>query len=251
MLQTADVTSPQPSAATRVQTTRRRTRQFYVAVTLVLCTTVLIGFWPTYFGQFFNSEVSRPWIMHLHGAYFVGWMLLFLIQVALIYVGRVRTHRSVGMRVGIAYGLGLLVLGSIVTIVAPVLHVRAGDWPIDRAAGFIILPLFDMVLFAGFFGAAIAYRNRPEAHKRLMLVATIAVVFAAVARMGFASPLVFYLVWMSPLFAGMAFDAVTRRKVHPAYLISFAVLTIAFTRVFFLESEGWLRVGRALLAPFI
>jgi hypothetical protein len=212
---------------------------------------VVRGFWPSYFGQLFSGEVSRPWIMHLHGAYFTGWMLLFLAQVALIYAGRVRTHRSIGMRVGIAYGIGLLVLGLVVSIFAPVLHVQAGDWPLDQAAGFLLLPLGDMVLFAGFFGAAIAYRGRPEAHKRLMLVATIAVAFAAVARMGFESPLVFYLVWMSPLFAGMAFDALTRGKVHAAYLVSFAVLTAAFTRVFVVESEGWLRLGRAMLAPFI
>lgn len=240
-----------PPTKPRAVGSRRRTRLFYVAMTLVLCAMVVRGFWPSYFGHLFSGTVDRPRIMHLHGAYFTGWMLLLLAQVGLIYAGRLRTHRAVGIRVGIAYGIGLLVLGLVVSIVAPVLHVRAGEWTMDRAAGFLILPLGDMVLFAGFFGAAVALRNRPEPHKRLMLVATITVAFAAVARMGFESLLVSYLVWMAPLFAGMAFDAATRRRVHPAYLVSLAVLSVAFLRVLLMESEGWLRVGRALLVPFV
>jgi len=235
----------------QVSGSRPQTRQFYLAITLVLCGMILVGFWPSYFGQLFNRGVSRPWIMHFHGAYFTGWMLLLLAQVGLIYAGRLRIHRGIGMRVGIAYGIGLLALGLVVSIVAPVLHVRAGEWTVDRAAGFLLLPLVDMVLFAGFFAAGIRYRNRPEVHKRLMLVATIAVVFAAVARMGLESNILFFLVWMSPLLAGIGFDAATRRNVHPVYIISLAVLAVAFARVFFMESEGWLRVGRALLVPFI
>ena len=143
------------------------------------------------------------------------------------------------------------VIGLAVSFAAPVLHVRAGEWTLDRAAGFILLPLVDMVLFAGFFGAAVAYRRTPEIHKRLILAATVALAFAAVARMSFKSPLVFLLIWLSPLFAAMAFDMFTRRRVHPVHVVNVAVLTAAFLRIFFMESEGWLRIGRALLVPFV
>ena len=115
----------------------------------------------------------------------------------------------------------------------------------------MLLPLFDMVLFGGFFGAAVAYRRKPEIHKRLILAATVALAFAAVFRMSFQSPVVFLLVWLSPIFAGMAFDVVTRRRVHPVYVISVAVMAVAFVRTFFTESAGWLPIGRALLAPFV
>jgi len=162
----------------------------------------------------------------------------------------VRMHRRVGS-VGIAYGALVLGIGLVVSFVAPVLHVRAGDWTVDRAAGFMLLPLVDMVLFAGFFGAAIAYRRKPEIHKRLMVAATVALAFAAVARMSFESPVVFLLVWLSPLLAAMAFDVFSRRRIHPVYFISVAVMAGAFVRVFFMESEGWLTVGRALLTLFV
>lgn len=229
---------------------RSRPRRFYLAITLFLIAIVVWGFWPTYFGTLLSSGVTRPWIIHVHGAIFTGWMVLLLAQVSLVSMGRVRLHRRVG-NLGIAYGALVLGIGLVVSFAAPALHVRAGEWTLDRAAGFMLLPLVDMVLFAGFFGAAIAYRRRPETHKRLIIVATVALAFAAVARMSFESSLVFALVWLSPLFAAMAFDVFNRGRVHTVYLVSVPVLTIAFIRIFVMESEAWLRVGRALLAPFV
>jgi hypothetical protein len=229
---------------------RSRVRWCYLAMTLILTAIAVRGFWPTYFGPLFSGGLTRPWIIHVHGAIFSGWMVLLLAQVSLVSLAQVHVHRRVGI-VGIAYGTLVLGIGLLVSFVAPVLHVRAGEWTLDRAAGFMLLPLVDMVLFAGFFGAAIAYRRRPEIHKRLMLAATVALAFAAVARMAFDSPVVFLLVWLSPLFAAMAFDVYTRRRVHPVYFISVAVLAAAFIRIFYMQSQGWLKIGRALLVPFV
>ena len=145
----------------------------------------------------------------------------------------------------------MLGIGLVVSFAAPAMHVRAGEWTVDRAAGFMLLPLVDMVLFGGFFGAAYAYRRRPAIHKCLILAATVALAFAAVARMSIAPPLVFLLVWLAPIFAAMAFDVVAHRRVHPVNYICAAVMAVAFVRIFFMQSEGWLRIGRALLAPFV
>lgn len=233
-----------------VARTLSRPRTFYLGITLILIAMVVRGFWPSYFGPLLSGGVTVPWIIHVHGVIFVGWMALLLAQVSLVFTERVRLHRRVG-NIGIAYGALVLVVGLAVSLVAPVLHVRAGEWTLDRAAGFVLLPLVDMVLFAGFFGAAIAYRRAPETHKRLILAATVALAFAAVARMSFRSPAVFLLIWLSPLFAAMAFDVFTRRRVHPVHFVSVAVLAVAFIRIFFMESEGWLKIGRALLVPFV
>ncbi|MEX0692424.1 MAG: hypothetical protein WD043_11335 [Gemmatimonadales bacterium] len=251
MSSTAD-TAVDVAASPRHTVLPQRTwpRRFYVVLTLMLIAMVVYGFWPSYFGPLLGGGVTRPWIIHVHGAVFSGWMLLLLAQVSLVATKRVHMHRRLG-KVGVAYGALVLVLGLIVSFAAPVLHVRTGEWTMDRAAGFMLLPLVDMVLFAGFFGAAIAYRRRSEIHKRLILAATVALAFAAVARMSFESPVVFLLVWLSPLFAAMAFDVLTRRRVHPVHFISVAVLAGAFVRIFFMESEGWLKVGRGLLAPFV
>ena len=225
------------------------TRRFYLAITIMLIAMVIRGFWPSYFGPMLSGGAVRHWIIHVHGAVFSGWMLLLLAQVVLVSSRRVALHRRVG-NVAIGYGVLVLALGLVVSFAAPVLHVRAGEWPLNQAAGFLLLPLVDMVLFGAFFGAAMAYRSRPEIHKRLILAATVALAFAAVARMQF-SPLVFLFVWLSPMLAAMGFEFVAVRRVHPVTLISTAVMAVAFFRVLFLESEGWLRIGRVLLAPFV
>ena len=93
-------------------------------------------------------------------------------------------------------------------------------------------------------------RRQPEIHKRLILAATVALAFAAVGRMEFRQRS-FPLVWLSPLFAAMAFDAFSRRRVHPVHFISVTVFAVAFARIFLMESEGWLTVGRALLSPIL
>src|SRR5262249_15491753 len=144
----------------------RGTRGGYLALTFLLIAVVVRGFWPSYFGLLLRGDVRRPWVIHLHGAVFSGWMVLLLAEVALGAGGHERLHRRVG-NVGIAYGTLVLGIGLVVSFVAPVLHVHAGEWTVDRAAGFLLAPLGDMALFGGFFGAAIAYRRRPEIHKRL------------------------------------------------------------------------------------
>jgi hypothetical protein len=228
---------------------RRRSHQFYLAITLFLIATVITGFWPSYFGTLLAGGVTRPLVMHLHGAVFTGWMALLLLQVALAASGRVRMHRQVG-RVGIGYGALVFVMGCIVTIAAPVMHVQAGEWTVDAAAAFLILPIGDMILFAGFFGTAIAFRHTPDVHKRLILAATVALAFAAVARLNFPLP-AFFLLWMAPMAAAMAFDWFTLGRLHRVNAISTTVMAIAFIRVLFMESPGWVALGRSILQPFL
>jgi hypothetical protein len=154
---------------------------------------------------------------------------------------------------GIAYGILVFIMGLVVSFAAPLIHVAAHEWSVDRAAGFLIVPLGDMALFGGFFGAAILYRRKPEIHKRLILLATVALLFAAIGRLSFLlgqGPLA-VLVWLSPLLAAIGYDGFVSRRLHPTYLIGLAILLIGFTRVFLEQSESWLKIGRALLRPLM
>jgi hypothetical protein len=67
----------------------------------------------------------------------------------------------------------------------------------------------------------------------------------------FDAPALVLLLWLSPLLAAIGFDLLVRRRPHPAYLISAAVLTLAFVRVFLMESDTWLAIGRTLLGPLV
>ena len=226
-------------------------RLFYVGLALAMTAMVVASFWPIYFGPLLRGEADRPWLFHVHGAAFLGWMALLVTQTALVSLGRTRLHRRVG-RVGMAYGVLVVALGLAITFAAVSMHTASGAWDADSAAAFLLLPLGDMVLFAGFFGAAIGYRRRPEIHKRLMILATIALVFAAITRIvPVESPATFLFVWLAPLGASMAYDWKTRGHVHPVYAVGLLVFLVAFARVFAMNAEPWLTIGRALLAPLV
>jgi hypothetical protein len=247
-------TSPADIASTGYRATSKPSRskpRFFVAIAIFMTVIVAVGFWPSYYGPLLRGVAARPLVIHLHGIVFIGWMALLLAQVALVATGRTAAHRKVGTA-GIVYGFLVIAMGLVVGFAAPILHVAAGEWDMDRAAGFLLVILGDMALFGGFFVAAMIYRRKPETHKRLILLATVALLFAAVGRMTFIpSPLISAVVWLSPVLIGIAYDAFTRRRVHTVYIVGTIILFIGACRLFLAGSEAWLKIGRSLLAIFI
>jgi hypothetical protein len=145
---------------------------------ILLCAIVVVGFSPTYFGAgMFRAPLPSP-ILHVHGAAFTLWMLLYLIQSAFISARRVAWHRSLGT---IAFGLPpiMVVLGLIAAIDALHRGVRIG--PLDPAVS-LSLPLLGISWFAIVIFAAWRTRRKPDTHKRLVLFATIGLVDAALGR---------------------------------------------------------------------
>jgi len=149
---------------------------------VLLCVCVYIGFLPTYFqAGMLRAPLPSP-ILHVHGAIFTLWMLLFLVQAALISARRVKWHRSLGT---IAFCLPpvMIVLGVIAAIDA--LHRGVQIGPLEPAVSFAI-PMIDIASFTVVIYAAWRARRRPEAHKRLILLATIGLTEAAFGRFPWA-----------------------------------------------------------------
>jgi hypothetical protein len=162
--------------------------------------------------------------------------------------GQIRTHRAVG-NVGIGYGVLVWIVGVIVSFMAPVFSVNTGVRTVDQAAAFMLIPLGDMVLFGGFFLAAVLYRGQPEMHKRLMLLATMAILFAAAFRLqnaGVSRPAAI-VVWYVPLAIVMVYDLVQRGRIHVLYWIGAVVFGLGLLRMPFGETETWLRIGRPII----
>jgi hypothetical protein len=211
-----------------------------------MLTIVVIGFWPTYFSPLLRGTLAIPTVVHAHALVFLGWMALLMAQAIVAARGNIRLHRRIG-RWGIAYGCAVIAMGLIVGPATAVIKFDSGEWTRDRAAGSLLLTVGDMVSFAAWFGAAIWYRTRPEVHKRLMVVATVALLVAALARWTFVgSGLARAGIWLSPIFIGMVHDWVTRRRVHPVYTIGSIVLFLFALRLLVANSEAWLRIGRPI-----
>jgi hypothetical protein len=157
---------------------RAAERSFFAGMAVLLCVVVFIGFSPTYFrAGMLRAPLPSP-ILHVHGAVFTIWMLLYLVQSALISARRVAWHRSFGT---VAFCLPpiMIVLGMIAALDA--FHRGARIGPLDPAVS-LAIPLLGIICFAIVIFAAWHTRRRPDAHKRLVLFATIGLTEAAFGR---------------------------------------------------------------------
>ena len=221
-----------------------------MAIAVGVAALVAWGFWPSYFGPLSRGQANRPWIIHVHAAVFLGWVGLLIAQAAAIAQGRVSQHRRIGLA-GAAYGALVLLLGVVVSIAAPVIRLRAGQMPAGIAERVVLYNLTDILLFGAFFSAAMATRRRPELHARWIISATTAMVGAAVGRV-VTGDILYFFVWMSPIFAAIAIDLSTRRRLHPIFAFSLAAFFVAWFKVPIVSASPALRViGRILITPFL
>ena len=237
----ADAVSGAVSAAPR-----RTGRLFYLAASAAIVATVFIGFAPTYYLKgYFGKPPLLP-LLHVHGMVFTGWVLLFVTQVALIARRRVDLHRRLGVA-GAWWAGVLVVIGLAAALDSLRRHYAAGEFGV---LPFLIVPLGDMLTFAALAGAGLWLRHKPEAHKRLMFLATVTLLSAAVARWpleNMQAATNFYPVIDFFLIAGCLYDLVSRRRVHSVYLWA-GPLIVAFQwlRLAAAGSGAWLAFARAL-----
>jgi hypothetical protein len=221
-------------------------RLFYGAMAIAMALTVLVGFAPTYYlrlaGEGPGVTVSGgPFtsLVHLHAALFTSWVLLFVVQTALVASHRVAVHRRLGVA-GAVLAAAMFVAGLTTAIATAA---RGGAPPGVPPLAFLAIPVFDMALFATFITAALVLRRDKEAHKRLMLLAYISIIVAAVARLpGVLSmgPLAFF--GFGYLFVGVAalYDFASRRRVHKVYLWGGALMVASVPlRLMISRTAAW------------
>lgn len=194
----------------------RGRRRFYVGIALAIAITVFAGFAPTYYLRTYYTSTPLAGLLHLHGVVFTGWVLLFLAQATLVAAGRTGVHRRLGVAGAVLAAL-LVVVGTMTAI----RRAAEGPGPLGvPPLAFLAVPFFDMVVFAGLAGVGLWYRRRAAIHKRLMTLATIALLGAPIARLPFGAavvglPGVFALADLF-IVACIVYDVTSLRRVHPA-----------------------------------
>lgn len=217
----APSSSLEPHASPRLRTSSsaQRERLFFGGMAILLGATVFAGFSRTYY---FNDLAATPFplspLLHLHGAVYSAWMLLLVAQTTLIARGHVSWHRRLGV-VGIAIAASMIVLGIAVAVTRTASGVIADHGPPPLA--FLAVPLFGMLVFAILFGAAVLLRREAAAHKRLIVLATLEIVTAAVSRLPVVEdwgPVGFFGAIDLFVVALVIYDRATLQRLHPATL---------------------------------
>jgi hypothetical protein len=109
-----------------------------------------------------------------------------------------------------------------------------------------------MVAFAALVGAAIALRRDSQSHKRLMLLATLSILDAAVARLPFdflrSSSWTYLPTTDVLLVVAMLYDVASRRTVHQAYIWGGLLLVIEQAlRIPVGNTAAWQSIARAII----
>lgn len=171
------LTAPETQAA---KTYVRAERFFFPAVALLILAAVFFGFARSYYlAGLFHAPLPNL-LVHIHGAAFSSWILLFVIQTCLVASGRIALHKHLGL---VGFGLAgfMIIVGVWAATDSMIRHTAPGQTGIDVRA-FYAVPVTAMVAFSTLTSFGFRARNNPRAHKRLMLIATVALLDAAFGR---------------------------------------------------------------------
>ena len=249
-------------------------RRFYVLMAATCLAVALIGFMPTYFLPLAQGRFKGEPIVHVHGFILFSWVTFFLVQTLLVARGSTLAHRTWGM-------LGVAIATAMTFIVTAIVSLRITQAALPgqpaglahQVRAFEWVSIGGLLFFVPVFVLAIANIKRPEVHKRLMLLGTISLLGAPIARwfMVFLAPppnpnappwpanlphlmlppasaavppmLVGDLLWV----VAMVFDWRTRGRVHPVYLIGGGImLLLHLTTAPVAESPLWQAAAAAI-----
>lgn len=219
---------------------RRRGERLFLWGAAVALLVVVGGFARTYYLKGFFDDRALSTLVHMHGLVMTAWFGILLAQVLLIETGRVRIHRQLGIY-GSAVAVLVLVVGTSTAIVAAHNGVSPGPPPLV----FLAIPLGDMLVFATLVALAVAYRNRGDYHKRYMLMASLGILTAPIARIPFLAagglPLFFGITDLIAI-GFVLTDSVSRRRLHPAFMVGLlVVIGSQVARFLVAGTPAWLR----------
>lgn len=170
------VSAPQLSLAnTRISTEGL----FLFSITMLFSSAVFYGFGSEYV-RFRAEYFPFPSLLvYVHAPLSFSWMLLLLSQTFLVSAGQIAWHRRLGIT-DFSLLCSMPIVGTL-TVTAAVAHNRFppgfdGPWVFYYD---LIAPL---LAFAGLAYFALRYRNSPQTHKGLILLATLVIGEAGIFR---------------------------------------------------------------------
>ncbi len=241
-------------------------RWIFVFMAAFFVVTTLVGFIP----DVINKEVAiqagqrPPWplVAHIHAVVMGSWLLLLLAQSLLMATGRRAFHKQLGM-IAIVLAPAVVVAGFF--MMTTMYHF---NWALLQAAppqvaevgrkfidSLILGQVEGMILFGIFVTwALLVRRTNPGMHKRLLILATVLPLPAAIDRIGWLptsypdsvlSPYLYAVLWITPMFF---WDLFRTGRVHRAYLVwgaLFVPSSIVVTQLWF--SPWWIAIAERLM----
>ena len=153
---------------------------FFPAMAVLILVTVFVGFARTYYLAGMIRAQLPSSIIHIHAVVFSLWVLLLVTQTSLVSAHRIDVHRKLGL-----VGFGLACLVPVIGVLAATNSMSRNFAPPGFPLGaqtFYVIPMSSMLLFSTLAFFAYRERRNPAVHKRLILIATFALMDAPTGR---------------------------------------------------------------------
>lgn len=217
---------------------------------------VLLGFLTTYITPTIKGTFQAPLIVHIHGALSFCWVILFFVQAMSIKFRSFRFHRTAGF-------CGLFLALAIVWSMLPVglfqvrrdLSKGLGDIAISQIIGVATTAIMFGVLVA----TGYLYRRRPKIHKRLLLLATIILLWPAWFRFrhyfpSIQRPDIWFAVVLADSLIVLSWivDKMTFGKIHPVLLYGgLFIIAEHIFEVLMFDTAPWRMWAKAIYSLFV
>jgi len=228
-------------------------RYFYAGMAWFLVLVTVVGFAPRSLAVLDGTTPSPPLVVHMHAFVMLSWTVLMALQASLSLANRMDLHRRLGM-LSLVVGPAVLVVLTLVTVSRQLN--AAGTPAAPLVNNILFLQLRAILLFPTFFIWALATRQRdPQMHKRMVLLATLMLIDAAIARMSWLPfntfPLDYLAVHVYLLLLpvpALVFDFIRLGHVHRAWLWGYGLtLPWVIAAEFIWNSPWWLAFGPTLV----
>jgi hypothetical protein len=238
--------------ATVVMTPRKAKIQpdriFFPLLCLTILVTVWLGFSKTYYAVGMVTAPLPAPIIHVHAAVMTLWLLTLTVQTSLVSVRKVKLHMAVGLW-GFTLAACMIPIGTL----AAINSLRRDMSPPGSglsALTFFVVPVTALLLFATLAAWSYSVRRKPDQHKRLIFLATIPLLDAAIGRfpytLGIASNPMAQLGILCIFPAALiAHDLISRRKIQRVTWIGILILLVVWlTRIPLAQTAAWQAFAR-------
>lgn len=224
---------------------------FFTAIAWLGIIAILVGFLKTFIIPIISGTKTWPMAIYAHAFFVFGWVVIFLTQSLLIQNRKYNTHIFIGKwSAFIALGAAISIIPAALYQVERELKEGLGQTAISPIVGSVA----SATMFLSLVTLAIVYRKSPQIHKRLMLLATILLIWPAWFRWrhyfpSVERPDIWFAVVLADSLIIVAFiwDWLRNQRIHPALLCGgLFIISENVMEILLFDSSGWRIIANAL-----
>jgi hypothetical protein len=212
----------------------------YFLSAVVIAAVIFVGFAKNFYLRAWIGTRPISVMVHVHGIVMTAWVVLFLTQTFLIAKGRGDVHRKLGV-LG-AWLAAVVVMLGVYTIWQSILRQQLNVSIGSFALLFVAFDGLSLLLFGSLVAVALGLRRRPNDHKRLMLMASVALLPPAFGRLVayFTRIGVFEIVLVlmcATVLSCVALDTIRHRRLNSTLAVSGGLVIAANIMTHFAQTS--------------